>query len=86
MSQNLLTLQNLPDADRPGAEHQVGISIVGTAIWLIVEACPPRSADGPFTQDGSAYSATISVRIALSPHQLDAIQNAIADARSRTGT
>lgn len=75
----------LPDALRPGVTHGLRVFEQGGEIFIRIELAPPTGADAAYTKDRKPYTATIMASLRVTPQQLEAIEQGMADARRRIG-
>ena len=86
MAHQILSIKQLEDTLRPGVTHTLDLFEQGGEIVLKVVLAPPSGVHAALCLDAKTpYTAHIHANLRLSTSQLKAIDQAIADARSRIG-
>ena len=86
MAHQIFSIEQLEDTLRPGVTHSLDIFEQGGEIVLKVIIAPPSGVHAALCLDGETpYTARIHANLRLSISQLKAIEQAMADARSRIG-
>lgn len=83
---HFLELERLPDALRAGVHHELSVYEQGGELFIKASLAAPGGADQAYCKDGTPYTGAITASLRVTAHQLERIEQAMAEARRRLGS